>query len=173
MQRYFRIFLLAAAALLLAACSPEFNWRLVHGKPVPFEVLLPAKPATLTRPISLGGVRTDMTMTAAEVDGVTFAVGAARMADAQAATAALPAMKAALVGNIDGRIVREVGAAAPGSAPLEVEAIGRRTAGGPELLLLARFVAVDARVYQVLVLGPADKLRRTEADTFLSSFKPA
>lgn len=172
MPQYFRFFL-PAAAFLLAACSPEFNWRQVHGKPIAFEVLLPAKPATLTRPISLGEVRTDMTMTAAEVDGVTFAVGAARLDDAQAATAALPAMKAALVGNINGSIVRESGTAAPGSEPLEVEARGKRAAGGPELLLLARFVAVDARIYQILVLGPADKLRRSEADTFLSSFKPA
>lgn len=164
-----RCLTLAALALLLAACSPKFDWRQVRGAPVPFEVLLPAKPASVTRPVDLNGVKVDMTMTAAEVDGVTFAVGAATLPDAAAAPAALAAMKTGLVRNINGSIRREAG---NGAGPLELEAVGKTGPNAPELLLLARFVANNARVYQVLVLGPADSLPRDEADTFFSSFKP-
>ncbi|QAU35943.1 hypothetical protein EKL02_02625 [Janthinobacterium sp. 17J80-10] len=160
---------LVALALLLAACSPKFDWRQVRGTPVPFEVLLPAKPASVTRPVELGGSKVDMTMTAAEVDGVTFAVGAATLPDAATVPAALASMKAGLLRNINGSIRREAGA---GAGPLELEATGTRAPDASELLLLARFFAKDARVYQVVVLGPSSRLARDEADTFFSSFKP-
>lgn len=158
-----------ALAFLLLACSPKFDWRQVRGTPVPFTVLLPAKPATVTRPVELAGIKVDMTMTAAEIDGVTFAVGAAILPDAAAVPAALSSMKAGLARNINGSVRRETGA---GTGPLELEATGRRAPDAPELLLLARFFASDARVYQVVVLGPSSKLARDEADTFFSSFKP-
>lgn len=176
MQKTLRSLSFLACILMLAACSPKFDWRIVHGNPIPFEVLLPAKPASLTRPVDLGVARVDMTMTAAEVDGVTFAVGAATLPDAVGASAALNAMKTGLVRNINGTIMRETGNAAQpgkaGAAPLELEATGTRAPNGAELLLLARFFAKDARVYQVLVLGPPQNIARTEADTFFSSFKP-
>jgi len=171
MQKFFRITCFTAAALMLAACSPKFDWRQVRGTPVPFEVLLPAKPASMAQPVNLDGIKVEMTMTATEVDGVTFAVGAAALPDASAAPAALAAMKAGLVRNINGSVKREAGAAG-GTAPLEIEAVGTGAPNGPELLLLAQFIAKDARVYQVLVLGPSHKLVRQEADTFFTSFKP-
>lgn len=176
MQKSLHLLGLFAAILVLAACSPKFDWRTVRGNPVPFEVLLPAKPASITRPVDLGAARVDMTMTAAEVDGVSFAVGAAILPDAAGSGAALAAMKNGLVRNINGSIRRESGdvrqAGKADAAPLEVEAVGRRAPNGEELLLLARFFARDARVYQVLVLGPSNKVARTEAETFFSSFKP-
>lgn len=160
-----------AAALMLAACSPKFDWRVVRGSAVPFEVLLPAKPATLAQPVNLDGVKVEMTMTAAEVDGITFAVGATTLPDAAAAPAALAAMKTALVRNINGSVKREAGEAAR-AGMLEVEAVGTRAPNGPEVLLLAKFIARDARVYQVVVLGPSHKLVREEAENFFTSFKP-
>jgi hypothetical protein len=129
----------------------------------------------MTRPVDLGVAKVDMTMTAAEVDGVTFAVGAANLPDAAGAAPALSAMKTGLVRNINGSIKRETGdpvQAAKAGAPLEVEATGTRAANGSELVLLARFFAKDTHVYQVLVLGPPQKVVRTEVDTFFSSFKP-
>jgi hypothetical protein len=41
-----------------------------------------------------------MTMTAAEIDGVVFAVGSAQLADAAQAPAAIEAMQTAMVNNI-------------------------------------------------------------------------
>jgi hypothetical protein len=36
---------------------------------------------------------------------------------------------------------------------------------------LARLMAKEGRVYQLLVLGPESNVDREQADTFLSSFK--
>ncbi|AMO98462.1 putative transmembrane protein [Collimonas arenae] len=89
--------LLLCAVLLLGACSPKFNWREVRGKDASYSVLLPAKPATFARQIDLDGTQVTMTMTAAKVDDMVFAVGSATLPDAAKAQAALGAMKTALV----------------------------------------------------------------------------
>jgi hypothetical protein len=54
--------------------------------------MFPAKPASFTRTVDLDGMQVSMTMTAAEVDGATFAVGTAEAPDEAQARAALPAM---------------------------------------------------------------------------------
>ncbi|TCS37937.1 hypothetical protein EDC30_103229 [Paucimonas lemoignei] len=177
MTKTIRFITLLACTILLIACSPKYDWRVVHGTPIPFEVLLPAKPASMTRPVDLGAAKVEMTMTAAEVDGVTFAVGAATLPNAADAATALAAMKTGLVRNINGTIKREAGEAGqagkPGAAPFEVEAIGTSASNkSNEIVLLARFFAKDARVYQVVVLGPPQKIERAEAENFFSSFKP-
>ena len=64
-----------ASSLLLAACNPTYNWRDYSSPDAPWRIMFPAKPATHTRSVDLNGMRVDMTMTAAEVEGVTFAVG--------------------------------------------------------------------------------------------------
>lgn len=60
---------------LLAGCTPGHDWREVRNSDAAFVVLMPAKPSTLTRQIDLDGVKVSMTMTAAEIDTVTYAVG--------------------------------------------------------------------------------------------------
>jgi hypothetical protein len=164
-----------AALLLLAACSPEYNWREVRGGGAPYIVTLPGKPASHTRQIDLNGLPLDMTMTGAEVNRVTFAVGAAEVPDAALAPAALDAMKTALVRNIGGTIRKE-NATAGGAAPamIEIEAGGPASqySGGQPRLLLARFYARDKYIYQVVVVGGENAVSREAADTFFSSFKP-
>lgn len=163
---------LLASALFLLACSPKYDWREVRGAGAPFMVMLPAKPASHARPINLGGTQVTMTMTAAEVDGVSFAVGTAEMPDASQAQKALAAMKTALVKNIGGTIKQEKSSPA-GTAPtvIEVEASGA-SGNGQSRLLLARFVAKEQRIYQVVVVGPEQAVSREAADTFFTSFKP-
>lgn len=156
-----------ACAALLIACSPKFDWREVRGTGAPFVVLLPAKPASHTRDVNLDGLQVSMTMTAAEVDGVTFAVGTAELPDAALAPKALAAMKTALVRNIGGAIKQEKTSAA-GAVPatIDIEATGTESH-----VLLARFLAKDRRIYQVVVVGKEEALSREAADMFLTSFK--
>lgn len=163
---------IALLGLLLAACSPRYNWREVRSNDARFTVLLPAKPATLTRPVSLGGAPVAMTMTAAEVDGVAFAVGSAELADAASADAALEAMEKAMLGNIHGSVRHATSHATDGGRSIELEAGGTPARGGDALLLVARFVARDRRVYQAIVLGPERSVPRPAVDTFLDSFHP-
>jgi hypothetical protein len=164
-----------ACAILLAACSPKYDWREVRGAGAPFMIALPAKPATHARPINLDGIQVTMTMTAAEVDGVTFAVGTAELPEAAQARKALIAMKTALVRNIGGTIKQEKSSAIDAvPLTLEVEVGGppsASTAGQPRLLL-ARFLAKEQRIYQLVVVGNEKAVSREAADTFFTSFKP-
>ena len=171
MLKYSRSLLLAAVGILtLTACSPKFDWREVRANDAHFVILMPAKPATLSRPIDLNGTPVTMTMTAAEVDGVSFALGTAELADAAKAQAALSAMKTAMVKNINGSIRQEKPLPAIPDTAIELEASGTGTDGQPRLLL-ARFVARDKRVYQAVVIGREKNVSREAADTFLTSFK--
>lgn len=159
--------LLLASLAWLQACNPTYNWRETRGPDAPYVVLMPAKPSTHSRPIDLNGIKVTMTMTAAEVDGVTFAVGSAELPDAAQAGAALAAMKTAMVRNLGGTVKQErqlAAPAAPGTSEIEVAGQGR--------LMLARFAARERRVYQAVVVGKEKEVSREAADTFLASFKP-
>jgi hypothetical protein len=152
---------------LLAACSPKFDWREVRGTAAPFVVLLPAKPASHTRTVNLDGIEVAMTMTAAEVDGATFAVGTAELPDEAKARHALTVMKTALIRNIGGSVRKEA-ASAPGAIPATIDI---EAAGAESRVLYGRFVANGKRVYQVIAVGKESTLPREAIDTFLTSFK--
>jgi hypothetical protein len=162
------------SALLLAACSPKYDWREVRGGSAPFTVTLPGKPATHTRAIHLGDLPVTMTMTAAKVDQVTFAVGTAELPDAVQAQKALTAMGNALVSNIDGTLQHEKTVPAGTMLSMQIEAVGPATAatGGQPRLLLARFLAHGRRVYQLVVVGVEKTDVREAAEIFFTSFKP-
>ena len=174
----YRILLTAAlSALSLAACSPQFNWRDYASDDAPYRVMFPDKPSTHTRRIDLNGLKVDMTMTAAQVNGTTFAVGTAQAPDAASAEAALGAMKTALVKNIGATIKSEkVGkssAATAGgsarSAAIDVDASGEQK--GEPMRLVGHFESRDKRFYQVIVMGKEKDLTRENVDMFMSSFK--
>jgi hypothetical protein len=162
MMKQFSLALLLA--LTLSACSPKYDWRDYRSNDAPYAVLFPGKPATQTRGIKLDQLEVSMTMTAAEVDGVIFAVGSAQLPDAALAPAAVEAMKTALVNNIGASVADNKSAAA---GTLDVE--GRRN--GEPMRLIGRFVAKDKRIYQVIVMGNANNIVQDNVDTYLSSFK--
>jgi hypothetical protein len=163
-----------AAALLLAACSPKYNWRDYASPDASYRVMFPAKPASFTRNIDLDGMRVPMTMTAAEIDGATFAVGAAEAPDAARAQAAVEAMQIALMRNIGAASEhRAAAASASGSdsrATIDVDANGK--ANGQPTRLAGHFEARGKRFYQVIVMGPPKAMPQDQVEQFLSSFKP-
>lgn len=162
----------AAGVLALSACTPTYDWREVRGAQAPFSVVLPARPAIDSRSINLDGVPLVMTMTAAQADGVMFAVGSAQLPASANAQAALQAMKTALVNNIGGTIRHEKLSA--GAIPsIDIEAAGTRTTarGGQPTLLFARFMAKDRWIYQAVVIGREKDISRDAIDTFFTSFK--
>jgi hypothetical protein len=165
----------AAVVFAISACSPTYDWREVRGTDAPFVVLLPGKPATHSRPINLDGLQLTMTMTAAEVNGVTFAVGSATLPDQAAPHAALNAMKTALVKNIGGTVRHEKSSLAAGNPvpSIEVEAVGipGGKSGGQPRILFARFAEKDRRIYQAVVLGQEKAVAHDAVDTFFTSFK--
>lgn len=168
-----------AAALALAGCAPDHDWREVRVDDGGYRVMLPARPARMTRTIELDGLRVEMTMSGAQARGVAYTVATATLPDDSDATRerALATMRVAMVRNIGGaeRASRTVsvpvldggGAPAGNATGTEVEATGRMRDG--DAVLLARFVGQGARVWQAVVLGPAPD--REQAATFLDSLK--
>lgn len=162
-----------AAAAALAACSPHFDWRDYRPADAPYTVLFPAKPSTQVRAVNLGAHQAEMHMAAAEVDGVTFAVGSAALPDAAAAQAAIAVMKSTMVRNINGSVQAEsqASSAAGGhrQSSIEVKASGMR--GQQPVVMVGRFIAKDKRVYQAVAVGDAKKMSDVVTDTFMDSFK--
>ncbi|WP_229425443.1 hypothetical protein [Massilia sp. Se16.2.3] len=142
---------LALAGALLLGCNPTYNWRDYSSPEAPFRVMFPAKPSTHTRSVNLDGMRVEMTMTAAEVEGVTFAVGTGMAPDTARAQAAVAAMKTAMVRNIGATVQREDARAASGSGEeartsIDIEALGN--AHGQPTRLRGHFEARGKRFYQ-------------------------
>lgn len=163
------VFAALLAAALQAGCSPKFDWRDYRSEVAPYAILFPAKPATQSRPVNLGGEPVTMHMAAADIDGATFAVGSAEMTDPAQAQAAITAMKTAMTANINATITSEKQSNAGGQIAIDIEAKGSRN--GEPLLLIGHFVAKEKRVYQVIVVGREKHLVKDAVDTFMSSFK--
>lgn len=87
------------------------------------------------------------------------------MANRDLAQAALPAMQAALLRNINGQITKSGNS----DSGLSVEATGSRN--GQAVQLIGRFVARDTRIFQIVIVGDASKLSRENIDTFMDGVK--
>jgi hypothetical protein len=176
-QRLRTLFIRALAILALAACSPQYNWRDYSSPEAPFRVMFPDKPAVHTRSVDLDGLKLDMTMTAVQVNGATFAVGSAEAPDADKAEAALAAMKTALVRNIGATVTSEkagkassaAGSVKSRSAAIDIEATGSQK--GQPIRLVGHFESRNKRFYQVIVMGPAKSVPQDQVDMFMSTFK--
>jgi hypothetical protein len=169
MRKYFLFVILATT--LLAACSPQFNWRDYSSKDAPFRVMFPDKPASHTRSIDLDGMTVEMTMTAAQVDGATFAVGSAEAPDTAKAQAALQAMKTAMVRNIGATITSEKTRAASGARGEAIDIVATGSQNGTPMQLVGHFEAHNKRFYQVVVMGRAKALPPDQVEMFMTSFK--
>jgi hypothetical protein len=160
-------------AATLLACSPHFNWREFTSKDASWQATFPDKPVTATRAIDLDGLKTSMTMTAAEVDDTLFAVGQADAGDPAAAGAGLAAMQTALVRNIGGTVKANASASSRTDAATrisrDIDAIGSRD--GKPVRMVAHFEARGRSLYQVVVVGPASALKPEQTEQFIGSFK--
>lgn len=166
-----------ASACLLVACSPKFDWRDYRSPDASYTALFPGKPATFSRDVDIKGVKVRMSMAASEIDGATFAVANAEMADATQARAALALMKQAMLNNINGSVDQEKtasasssnGAASHEQTSIALEAHGMKN--GKPVRLVGRFVAQDKRIYQIIAIGDEKHLTRDNIDTFMTSVK--
>lgn len=139
--------------------------------------MFPDKPSVHTRNIDVGGLKVDMTMTAAQVKGVTFAVGSAQAPDAAQAQAALAAMQTALMRNIGATVKSEksstaaavAGAATSTMVTREVDASGVQK--GVPIRLVGRFESRGKHFYQVIIMGPEKEISKENVEMFMSSFK--
>jgi hypothetical protein len=171
-----------AFATLASGCSPEFNWRETRSEEHRFMVLLPARPATMSREIDLEGRRVQMTMTGARVDQAMFTVGAIQLEAPDAELGgerarALAAMRVAMLRNIGAeprsgdsvRVGRVDGAGASRGAVdgFLLQASGR--VAGNAVVMQAIFVGERDRLWQAVAITPPAQAE--QARTMLDSFR--
>jgi hypothetical protein len=155
----------------VTGCDPTLNWREVRSDDARYTALFPAKPTSFERAVNLDGLQVMMNMTAAEADGVSFAVASAVIDDEGQRAKALSAMQTAMMRNIQGEVTEQKTVTVKGGATaIQIHATGKAGQAGTPLVLFARFVMHETRVFQVIALGPKEKLGAEAADTFLSSF---
>jgi hypothetical protein len=148
---------LLGAALLLAGCSPVFNWREVPiGGAAELVALLPCKPDRAQRDLPLGNQSVPVRMAGCEAGGATFAVAQASASDAAQAQNWLAAWRTQSHAQWVGASLSEgpgsVPRASAAPAPLRLEA----TRGGAQVRLLWFAHAQrngEVALYQATVLG--------------------
>lgn len=101
-----------ALALLLAACTPTYNWR--ETRPAgPMVALLPCKPEVRSRSVPLAGAPASLTVAACEAGGLHWGLAVADVGDPRRVGPALGALEASLAANL--------GAPARGLGPVAVD----------------------------------------------------
>jgi hypothetical protein len=156
-----------AAALALAACYAELDWREFISPEGGFTVMLPSKPARESRELVLAGGRTTMHMVSAHAPEMAFGVGYADLPPGTDPARALDEGRTALVRNIGGRVTAE--RALEGITGVEFEAEG--AAEGNPMRLAARVLVSGNRYYQVVLVARAARAGEVDRTIFPGSFR--
>jgi hypothetical protein len=159
-----------AAALLLAACYAELDWRELHWEDGHVKAMLPARPAKFSRDVVIAGAQVPMQMLQVQLKGMAFGVAVAPLPGGDAAKA-LASARDVLVANIDGRIVSEREVDVPGSAVKGREFRAEGVVAGTPMLLAARIAADRERLYEVVFVGRKDRAEGVDLDLFLGSLR--
>ncbi len=169
-------------ALLLAACSPKYDWRELPAAGDAIRVTYPARPAEEVRDLQVEGMPLRMTMKAAEVDRAMFAVMHADLPPEAVATddardRTMAAFEAVLQKNLRGEVVDRQPVALR-QLPSDTRALShaveltvRGEVGGQPSWLLARVYLLDRRVIEVVAIGPNDRLPEAAARDFVQSVR--
>jgi len=165
-----RLLLAVALLLCLSACTPSFNWREVAINPPGMSVLMPDKPAEMSRKLVLGEHSINMHMTGARVDErmFTVTVGQIDTGSGLSAQLALERMEQAMLRNIQGKVMkRESAQLAPEVALTQLKAQGQAQAR--PVLMWAWFFEHKGHVVQAVAIG--ESADEEQAMTFLQSLR--
>lgn len=178
-----QIALLLGTSLLLAGCSPAFDWRVVRHPDGLWQATFPEKPVVVSRTVQLivdGRPKPiGLELRAGRVGQQTFTVGIAKSEDAQLSKEAVrAALEEAMIHNIQGQVIRrEARAMATLREPVTanlVEARGsiRLSPQAPTepARLIMTSVVLGQVVVEALVAGPEEGFSQEAAEQFLESF---
>ena len=163
-----------AALLVLAACSPAFNWREVRPENTRLSLLLPCKPDKAQKVVPLGGRPTTLSMLGCDAGGATFAVAVADMGDASKAASVLALWQNLTLANMKAApgtaqsMSLNISGASSEPAAVRVLAQGQRI-DGAGVSGQAAYFAKGTQVFQVVMYAP--KIESEVAETFFSSLK--
>ncbi|OZI77978.1 hypothetical protein CAL22_01865 [Bordetella genomosp. 12] len=155
-----------AACVLLAACSPRYDWRELDVADGRLRAAFPAKVQTDSRDLVLAGQALRFSLTSARVEGAVFAVGYAHLPEAlrgqPAARALGEALRRGLYANFG---ADPPDAAFVDGAEIEIHA----GAGQPDAWLVARIWVTPGMLIEVMATGSSRSLSPEHAREFLRS----
>ena len=172
MLRYV-VLLLVGITLLVAACSPVYNWREVSLSGAGLKLLLPCKPDQGHRTMSLTGQELEMQITGCETGSALFAIAHVDLADSGKTEAAMKQWKAAMLRNMQAQESAQLpGFTTQGAStqppPVRLTAQGRRQ-DGSAVAAQGVWFARGAHLYHAVVY--ADRLNQEAVDTFFSGIE--
>lgn len=158
-----RICALLILAALVAACSPEYNWREVAVGDDVGRVLFPAKPRVDTRTLEFSGYTVQFTLTTSQVGENTFAVGHAVWPEAMLVDETL---RRQLGQAVISSFYRNLGSTPPAQLPAFGESF---QVEGSSLQLQAQVWLSKQGLVEGMVMGPLDGFPKAAANEFLDS----
>ncbi len=142
----------------LAACSPPFDWREVRVDEATLRAQFPCRPERRVREVPIEGTPLRMEMVTCSTEGITFAASHFAVRDPAGVSAAIDAVKAALVANLGGAAPKtsafQLAGMTPNPSTARLDVTGRRP-DGEAVDLHTAFFTRGLRIYQLSVLGKA------------------
>ena len=166
---------ICALALLLAACTPELDWREVRPAGTSVQGLMPCKPASHARRVTLAGAEVEMTLYACRAADATWAIAHADIADPARVTPALDELAASAQRNVGAAVApssTSQAAAVPGMTPNPNARVWRIEGRLPDQRAVVETVVVFAhgtRVVQASVI--AERADAAALATFVESLR--
>lgn len=165
-KRSVRIFAAALSLALVAACSPEYNWREVTVDDGVGMVMFPDKPRSQERSLSFAGHALRFTLTTADIGGTIFAVGHAPWPEPMRADEGL---RQGMGKEVMASLYRNLGREAPAELPEFGQLFEVTGPAPPGMRLQARVWLAEGGLVEGIVMGPADRFPGAAAQEFLDS----
>lgn len=150
-------------AISLLACSSSLNWRTVQLGHL--STLLPCKPDSATRPVSLTGMNVSMEMIGCEAAGVLFAISRIQAVDVAQAPQLMAALRQASLAQVQASTVHPVADSGNAQTSFDVLVDGKR-ADGALLQVRFKWQVFGAEVYQIAAF--ANRLGLEQIDPLIS-----
>ena len=162
-----------AMACANMACTPDLNWREVRPDGSALVVLMPCRPASHARQVSLAGIAVEMSLYACAAGGATYALGMADIGQPQLVGRALEGLAAAAARNIASSGPQSIAAIhVAGMTPQPQAArwaLSGQLSDGRRVQEHVAVFAHGTRVYQATVVG--GHLDVEAVESFLGSLR--
>jgi hypothetical protein len=151
--------LAVALCSCLAACNPQLNWREVQlGR---LTTLLPCKPDTASRPVSLAGQDLTMDLAGCQAGTALYAISRVRASDPAAAAALMAALRQASLAQIAQPVVHPQANSGDARSSFDIQVDGRR-ADGTALQARLKWLLAGQEVYQIAAYADSLSLDQTD-----------
>lgn len=164
------IIVVLLAMALLAACSPNYDWRQVSLADGQVRAMFPDKPLTTERTLMFENNALEFSLSSVSVGKVMFSVGYAPLPEAFQND---PALRQRLVDQTRASLYQNLGSAPPDTTakPLGRFVIDGKAQGKP-LRLDAMVWATPHALIEGVVIGDADGFPQSQADEFFRELAP-